>query len=149
MKRALLAIVSTVAALVMLLSFKTQPQSVSATPPAAVSSSGGSAETSSSSSGDSSSSNTAKTYVGAAAQTRYGPVQVQITVENGKLTDVNAVEYPHDNSRDEQINAYAIPALNQEARQMGNGNIDMISGATYTSRGYMSSLQSALDQAGL
>ena len=132
MKRALLAIVSTVAALVMLLSFKTQPQSVSATPPAAVSSSGGSAETSSSSSGGSSSSNTAK-----------------ITVENGKLTDVNAVEYPHDNSRDEQINAYAIPALNQEARQMGNGNIDMISGATYTSRGYMSSLQSALDQAGL
>jgi uncharacterized protein with FMN-binding domain len=164
MKRAVLAIVSTVAAVVMLLTFKTHSLTASTTPPAAVSnssgtssdsgttSSSGSDATSSTGSTSSSSSATAsaaKTYTGSAADTRYGPVQVQITVKKGKLTAVTAVDYPQGDPRDQEINSYAIPALNSEATSAGNANIDMISGATYTSQGYISSLQSALDQAGL
>jgi uncharacterized protein with FMN-binding domain len=91
----------------------------------------------------------AKTYTGDAVDTRFGPVQVQITVQNGTITAVNATEYPQNNPRDEQINAYAIPQLNQEATAAKSASIDMVSGATYTSEGYLSSLQSALDQAGL
>jgi len=74
---------------------------------------------------------------------------VQITVQNGRITAVNAVEYPQNNPRDQQINAYAIPQLNQEALSANSASIDMVSGATYTSEGYLGSLQSALDKAGL
>ena len=92
---------------------------------------------------------TTQTFTGAAAQTRYGPVQVQITVTGGALSDVQAVDYPQRDPRDQQINAYAIPILNQEALTTGSARIQMISGATFTSYGYAQSLQDALDQAGL
>jgi uncharacterized protein with FMN-binding domain len=86
---------------------------------------------------------------GNAAQTRYGPVQVEITVTNGQITAVEAVVYPTQSSRDRQINARAIPQLNQEALVAKTAKIDTVSGATYTAVGYRTSLQSALDQAGL
>jgi uncharacterized protein with FMN-binding domain len=79
----------------------------------------------------------------------YGPVEVQITVKNGKVTAAQAVQYPQDSPRDQQINSYAIPVLNQEAVSAGSAHIDAVSGATYTSGGYVTSLQSALDKAGL
>ena len=148
MKRVILAIVSTVASLVLVLSFKTHSPTAAATPPAAVSTSGSSASSSSSSAGSAKSSSS-KTYTGEAAMTRYGPVQVRITVKSGAVTDVAATEYPMSDPRDAQINSYAIPQLNSEATSAGNANIDMVSGATYTSEGYLSSLQSALNQAGL
>ena len=146
MLRVILAIVGTAAGLIFLLSFKTHSPTATASPPAAISGS-----TPSSGSAPSSGTGTAaaKTVTGDAADTRYGPVQVKITVKDGKLTGVDAVEYPEQDPRDAQINAYAIPALNQEAVAAGNAQIDVISGATYTSEGYVSSLQSALDQAGL
>ena len=97
----------------------------------------------------STSTSAATTVTGDASDTRYGPVQVQITVKNGKITNVTATQYPSTDPRDQQINAYAIPALDQEALQAGNANINMISGATYTSDGYIASLQSALGKAGL
>lgn len=148
MRRVVLAIVSTVASLVVLLSFKTHGTSV-ATPPAASSNATGSSSTGSSSSGSSSTSASGtKTVTGAAVDTRYGPVQVKVTVTNGKVTSATAVEYPVSDPRDAQINAYAIPALDQEAVQSGTAGIDMISGATYTSQGYIQSLQSALNKAG-
>jgi uncharacterized protein with FMN-binding domain len=158
MKRVILAIVSTVASLVLVLSFKTHSPSAAATPPAAVSSTGTSTGTSGSSSGGSSSSSSttkkstsssAKTYTGDAAMTRYGPVQVRVTVKNGAVSSVAATDYPMSDPRDAQINSYAIPQLNSEAASAGNATIDMVSGATYTSEGYRSSLQSALDKAGL
>jgi uncharacterized protein with FMN-binding domain len=157
MKRVILAIVSTVASLVLVLSFKTHSPSAAATPPAAVSSTGTSTGTSGSSSGtsgstsggSSSSSSATKTYTGDAATTRYGPVQVQVTVKNGAVASVAATDYPMSDPRDAQINSYAIPQLNSEAASAGDANIDMVSGATYTSEGYLSSLQSALDKAGL
>ncbi len=87
------------------------------------------------------------TYTGAAANTRYGPVQVQITVSGGSITDVQVPEYPSSNGRDQQINSRALPTLMDETIQAQSAQVDMVSGATYTSTGYRTSLQSALDQA--
>jgi uncharacterized protein with FMN-binding domain len=138
MRRAIFAILTTIVALVMLLSFKTHGVvTASVAPPAAV---GGTT------SGAGSSSTGTTTVRGDAINTRFGPVQVQITVANGKMTAVQAIVYPQENSRDQEINSYAIPQLNAEAAQAGNANIDMVSGATYTSDGYINSLQSALDR---
>jgi uncharacterized protein with FMN-binding domain len=165
MRRVILAIVSTAVGLVLLLTFKTHGTSAISTPPAAISTpaaggtgsgagstpAGGTPSVSGSpgTTPGGSTATAAKTVTGAAADTIYGPVQVQITVRSGKLTAVRAVEYPENDPRDAQINAYAIPALNREALTAGSAKIDMISGATYTSQGYIGSLQRALDQAGL
>lgn len=89
------------------------------------------------------------TVTGAAVQTRWGPVQVQITVATGSITDVTAVQHPTGNSRDQQINDYALPVLAQEAMAAQSARIDHVSGATVTSDGYVQSLQSALDRAHL
>lgn len=156
MKRVLAALFGTVAGLVMLLNFKTHSVSV-ANVPAAVGTSGNTdptpSTTPSSSSGSSSSAERSasgtKTYTGDAVETRWGPVQVRITVTNGKVARADAIVYPTGNPQDQQINSYAVPALDQEAVSAGSAQIDMISGATYTSEGYLQSLQSALDKAGL
>jgi uncharacterized protein with FMN-binding domain len=158
MLRVILAIVATAAGLIFLLSFKTHSPSATASPPAAISgstttspSSSGSASTPAPSSTPSSSTRTeaAKTITGDAADTRYGLVQVKVTVKNGKLTAVAAVAYPQQDPRDAQINSYAIPARNAEALAAGSAHIDGVTGATYTSEGYTMSLQSALDKAGI
>jgi len=163
MRRVILAIVGTVAGLVVLLSFKTHSTSAVTTPPAAISGAGGQASASAatpSASGSSGSSRKASsssgsaagaatTVTGSAADTMYGPVQVQITVKNGKVTAAQAVQYPQESPRDQEINSYAIPVLNQEAVSAGSAQIDGVSGATYTSGGYVNSLQSALDKAGI
>jgi uncharacterized protein with FMN-binding domain len=172
MRRVILAIVGTAAGLVALLSFKSHTSAALTTPPAAISdqtspatepaatpsaSGSGSATSagSASSAGSSAASSgaaVAKTVTGDAADTQYGPVQVQITVKNGKIIAAQAVEYPQGSQRDEEINSYAIPVLNKEtvaASSSGKDSIDAVSGASYTSNGYMTSLQSALDKAGL
>jgi uncharacterized protein with FMN-binding domain len=92
---------------------------------------------------------TSSTVTGSVAQTRWGPVQVQLTVSNGKITDVSVVQYPDNNGRDQEINARALPILIQETLKAQSDSIDMVSGATVTSDGYLESLQSALDKAGL
>ena len=92
---------------------------------------------------------TGTTFTGAVAQTRWGPVQVTITVAGGKITAVDVPQYPSGNGKDREINAYALPILKQDTLTAQSSNIDMISGATVTSDGYVQSLQSALDQAGL
>ena len=56
-------------------------------------------------------------------------------------------EYPNGNGRDQQINSYALPQLVSETLSAQSASIDMVSGATYTSQGYLQSLQSAIDQA--
>ena len=89
------------------------------------------------------------TVTGTSTDTRWGPVQVQITVANGEITDVTVVEYPTGNGKDRQINARALPVLVQETLDAQSADIDMVSGATFTSEGYLESLQSALDEAGL
>lgn len=87
------------------------------------------------------------TYTGSAANTRFGPVQVQITVSGGVVTDVQVPVYPSENGRDQQINSRAVPILVKETLAAQSAEIDMVSGATYTSTGYRTSLQAALDEA--
>ncbi|MFC8425119.1 FMN-binding protein [Streptomyces sp. NPDC057236] len=89
----------------------------------------------------------ARTVTGDVAQTQYGPVQVRITVSGGRITRAEAVRAPEGGQSD-QVNADAVPKLNQAAVAAGDAGIDAVSGATYTSAGYKQSLQSALDKAG-
>lgn len=91
----------------------------------------------------------AKTYTGASIDTNYGPVQVQVTVVDGKVTRSKVTQVPWNDGRDQEINGYAVPILNKEVVQAQSGTIDMVSGATFTSDGYIQSLQSALDKAHL
>ncbi|MGH1525577.1 FMN-binding protein [Leifsonia sp. L25] len=87
-----------------------------------------------------------KTVTGTAVDTRYGPVQVKVTFEGTKITAIDAIQYPTESGRDQEINSQAIPMLQQEAMASQSAKIDTISGATYTSEGYIRSLQSAIDQ---
>lgn len=87
------------------------------------------------------------TYTGTTVSTRYGAVQVAVTVSGGAITDVQVPQYPVGDRKDQQINSVAVPELVQETLRAQSADIQMISGATYTSEGYVQSLQSALDQA--
>jgi uncharacterized protein with FMN-binding domain len=98
--------------------------------------------------GPSAGSAAAKTVTGQSADTRWGPVQVQVTVQGGRITAVTVVDYPENNRRDREINADALPILVKETLSAQSADIDMVSGATVTSDGYIRSLQSALDAAG-
>ncbi len=121
--------------------------------PSAATDSSGSGSSRSGSSGSSGSSGPgssgSSTVTGEVAQTEWGPVQVELTVSGDQLTNVSVVQYPNGNGRDQEINSYALPVLVQETIDAQSAQIDMVSGATVTSTGYLQSLQSALDQAGL
>jgi len=95
-----------------------------------------------------STSTASRTVQGDAIDTRYGPVQVAVSLTGSKITAINILQVPNQERRDIEINNYAVPVLNQEALQAQSAKIDMVSGATYTSVGYLQSLQSALDKAG-
>jgi uncharacterized protein with FMN-binding domain len=88
-------------------------------------------------------------YDGSVAPTRWGDVQVTITVSGRKITAVTVPVYPQANGRDRQINARALPILTQETLAAQSADIDAVSGATVTSEGYKESLQAALDAAHL
>lgn len=89
------------------------------------------------------------TYKGETVQTRWGPVQVQIVVSNGKITDISTLQYPNGDRRSQMISSQVIPWLQQEALQAQSANISGIGGATYTSGGFINSLASALQKAGI
>lgn len=110
---------------------------------------GGGSGGSSGNSGGSGDSSGARVVTGPVAQTQWGPMQVQIKVENGTITDVGIAQYPSGNGRDLEINQYALPILIRETLDAQSADIDMVSGATVSSVGYVQSLQGALDQAGL
>ena len=105
--------------------------------------------TGSSSGGTSGSSSGDGTYTGDAVMTQYGPVQVQVTVSGGRISKSAVTQVPWNDWRDQEINSYAVPVLNGEAVQAQSSQIDMVSGATFTSEGYIQSLQSAIDKAHL
>jgi uncharacterized protein with FMN-binding domain len=153
MRRITLWLFSTVVALVLLFSYRTStnsagPGTVAETPAAGPATAPPVVSPSPDSSGASGSSGS-KTYTGGTASTRWGDVQVTITVSGGHITDVQVPVYPNGNRRDEEINAYALPQLTQATLQAQNAHIDAVSGATVTSDGYRQSLQSALDAAHL
>lgn len=87
------------------------------------------------------------TYTGESTETPYGPVQVEVVVSGGTITSAQAVTYPNSSRHDQMINSQAIPLLNSEVLDAQGDQISMVTGATYTSEGYLTSLQSALDQA--
>jgi len=89
------------------------------------------------------------TFKGDTSQTRWGPVQVAITLTNGKITDVTTLQYPNGDRKSMNISSRVIPWLQEETLQVQSANISGISGATYTSTGFQSSLASALQKAGL
>lgn len=89
------------------------------------------------------------TFTGSAASTPYGSVQVQITVTAGSITDVTALKLTDADGRSVQISNRAAPVLRQEVLSAQSAHVSTVSGATYTSDGYLTSVQSALDQAGL
>jgi uncharacterized protein with FMN-binding domain len=90
-----------------------------------------------------------RTVTGPVVSTRFGTVQVAITVEGGQLTDVTALQLPSDDRRSASISSRAEPTLRSQALTAQSAAIDGVSGATYTSAAYARSLQAALDSAGL
>ena len=151
MRRIVFAIMSTITAVVLLFSYRTCTNSamVAGSPVVQLGGSQGSASQprSSNKSGSAAPKSGTASYTGDATDTRWGPVQVKITVQTGKITASEAVQYPQNNGRDAQINGFALPILNQEVIQQQSASIDTVSGATVTSDGYLQSLQSAIDQA--
>ena len=89
------------------------------------------------------------TYTGDSVPTRFGNVQVQVTVSGGQITDVTPLRLTDRDGRSVQISNRAAPILREEVLSAQSANVRMVSGATFTSEGYLNSLQSALDQAGL
>lgn len=87
-------------------------------------------------------------YLGTSEYTEWGDVQVQVTISNGAIVEVVAVEYPTDR-KSRSINGRAVPMLEAQAVALQSAELDVVSGATYTSRTYADSLQAALDQAAL
>ncbi|MFC9281525.1 FMN-binding protein [Streptomyces collinus] len=166
LRRIVLASAATVSGMVLLLSLKPHtspglavgsaaaaPRAGASAPAASGGSAGSSSGSSSGSAGNSgggsgsTGSGVSKSVTGDTVRTRWGPVQVRVTIKGGRLTEVTAVQYPQDNPRDQEINSYALPQLRREVLAAQSADIDMVSGATYTSTGYRQSLQSALDSA--
>ena len=159
MRRAILAVTGTIAGLVALLSFKSH---VPSAPVAATSGTGGTSTSSSSTSGGGQTEvvpgafpqgsiaknlPAGETAVnGKVASTSYGPVQIQLIKRNSKIVKVAVLMQPTNTLNDVQIGKFAFPKLISETLAAQNGKIDAVSGATYTSAGYIQSLQSALDK---
>jgi uncharacterized protein with FMN-binding domain len=118
----------------------------SSAPPAPAPASPG---TSSSAKPSRSTSGSSGTFAGATAQTDYGPVQVAIVVQGGRITDVKALQLTNQGGRSVAISAAAAPVLRSEALKAQSARIATVSGASYTSDGYRRSLQSAIDKAHL
>jgi uncharacterized protein with FMN-binding domain len=122
------------------------------TAPASTGASGTSAKASKpagTSPGGTSKSTTARMFTGTVDNTSYGPMQVAISVAGGKITKINVVQQTNTGSESQQIDSGALPKLTSEALAAQSAKIDAVSGASYTSAGYIQSLQSAIDQAGL
>ena len=166
MRRVVLALGGTIAGLVMLLSFRTH---MGPTAVAGVSGAGGKAGsggTSASGTGASAGSAGPAGGAGAAApapvgagsgtgtavtgnviMTGYGPTQVQVTLNAGKIVKVTVLQHTDDGVNSQMIDGRALPLLNNETLTAQSAKINAVSGASYTSAGYIKSLQSALDKA--
>ncbi|MBV9594837.1 MAG: FMN-binding protein [Actinobacteria bacterium] len=168
MKRVVLTVLATVVGLVALLSFRTHGATQtaggsglpSATLPGAVAGSSTSPDPSPTSPAtttpttsappdpSASASSTSRTATGSAITTRYGVVQVKVTVFGHTITNVAFAQLTAFDGRSRRINDDAAPILLQETLKAQSAKIDAVSGASYTSEGYIQSLQNALDQAG-
>jgi uncharacterized protein with FMN-binding domain len=166
MRRAAMVIASTAGGLVLVANFHTNPSGAplatrsgpalststsapdsttpaSTAPPAASAPSG----TSATSSPPSTAASAPRTVTGPAVTTDYGNVQVRITLNGTRIVDAQALQLPNDRSRSVRISQYAGPQLRAEALQAQSAHIQLVSGASFTSQGYIESLQGALDLA--
>ena len=170
MRRAILTLGSTAAGLAALLSFKTHSSAADvaapAASPAATSATGAptapvtpttkpkaratstaSAKAKATMGAGSGGMTATRTVTGAVETTMYGPMQVKVTLEGQKITNVAVVQETNDGQESQSIDAFSIPKLTAETLAAQSARIDTVSGATQTSTGYIGSLQSALDQA--
>jgi uncharacterized protein with FMN-binding domain len=153
MRRVILAVTGTIAGLVALLSFKSHDPTV---PVASTSGTGGGSSSSSSSNSATTIPGEFQSRVGTlttgettitghVANTVYGPVQIELVVKSGKIVKVAVLRQPTNTIHDIQIGEFAFPRLISETLKTQTAKIDAVSGASYTSAGYISSLQSAVD----
>jgi len=153
MRRVILAVTGTIAGLVALLSFKAHVPTV---PVAATTGTGGGSSTSSSSSAARTIPGEFQSVAGTltpgettvtskVATTVYGPVQIELVVKSHKIVKVAVLEQPTNTIHDIQIGEFAFPKLISETLTAQNAKVDAVSGASYTSAGYIASLQSAVD----
>jgi uncharacterized protein with FMN-binding domain len=162
MRRVVLALGGTVAGLVMLLSFRSHTASTASAGVTAGSGGTGTSPGASSAAGSGSSaasgagaasapvsagSGTGTAVTGDAIATPYGPTQVQVTLNAGKIVKVTVLQHTDDGVNSQMIDGHALPLLNNETLAAQSAKIDAVSGASYTSAGYIKSLQSALDKA--
>jgi len=89
------------------------------------------------------------TFTGSDVSNFFGDVVVRVVITSGHITDVQAVKLPTDRAYSAYVSQVAGPMLRTEALQAQSANINIISGATYTSQSYAQSLESALQQAHL
>jgi uncharacterized protein with FMN-binding domain len=155
MRRAAPALIATAGALGVLATFHSAPVKAThvaasgAPPPAA----GTASTTPATSSGTVESTTTPTTaattraVTGPDIGTRYGDVQVQVVLQGQRMIEVRSIRLPFDRSRSQRISDFAAPRLRAEALRAQSAAIDLVSGATYTSEGYVQSLQGALDRA--
>jgi hypothetical protein len=88
------------------------------------------------------------TLVGDTVGTPYGNVQVQVSFSGSKITRIKVLQVPRESGRDAEIADYSVPILNREVLDSQSAQVDSVSGATYTSEGYLQSVQSAIDKRG-
>jgi uncharacterized protein with FMN-binding domain len=159
MKRARIVISATVAGTAAVLGFHAHPaatpvataptappRAVASTPSGSSGGAGTSASTGSSGSATTSSSSGTKDVLGDPMSTRYGAAQVRVTVSNGKIVKVEAVQLQNADPKSASISSSAEPILRQSVLAKQTAAVDAVSGATYTSLSYEGSLQSALDK---
>jgi uncharacterized protein with FMN-binding domain len=154
MRRAPIVISATVAGVASVLSFQTHALSQPAVTTPTVASGSGSTtpstktKTKTSTTGKASTSTGTKTATGSVATNQYGAVQVKVTVSGGKIASITALQLPASDPKSAQISQFAGPQLQSEALAAQSAKINGVSGASYTSQSYETSLQSALDQVG-
>jgi len=142
MRRVVLALGGTIAGLAMLLSFKSHGAATGATAAA-----GTLGPTSPAQGGGAADGSATRTVTGAAGTTQYGPMQIALTLAGQRITKVTVLQQTDTGAESGQIDSFAIPKLVSETLAAQSDRIDAVTGASYTSAGYIQSLQSAIDKA--
>jgi uncharacterized protein with FMN-binding domain len=150
MQRATIVLLSTIAGTAGVLGFHAHSPAVQAASAAATTATATAtpSATSTATAAISSGKTVSGTATGDAVDTRYGPAQVRVTVKNGKIVNIEAVELQSNDPHSQMISSSAAPILREEALAKQTAAVDTVSGATYTSASYLQSLQSALDKLG-
>jgi uncharacterized protein with FMN-binding domain len=123
MRRAIVALVLTVAVVVWLARYETHPPRAAPSKPGP------------------------KVIAGPVFTTPFSAIQVGVVVSHGRVVDVKTLILTGDGEHTQKLNARAEPILRRRALEAGSADFDVVSGATYTSESYQESLQAAIDKA--